>query len=74
MWVYRIEQPHRKPGPAPTPRFVDFDFAPGYSLASTHSQRLATELRVPLFEGFAMPSQNVCSETAAMYKQLLLKP
>ena len=29
---------------------------------------------MPLFEGLTMPSSNVDSETAAMYKQLLLRP
>ena len=43
-------------------------------MRTTHLQRLATEFRVPLFEGFTMPSSNVDSETAAMFKQLLLRP
>ena len=74
MWVYRIEKPHRKPARTPHPRFVDSEFATGYALRSTHSQRLATEFRVPLFECYTMSSQNMCLVTAAMFKQLLLKP
>jgi hypothetical protein len=74
MWVYRIEKPHRNPGQQQRARFVDLEFSPQYSLHGTHLQRLASELRVPLFEGFTMPSQDTCSETAAMFKQLLLRP
>ena len=70
MWVYRIEKPNQKP----TRRFIEIPFASHYALRNTHLQRLATEFRVPLFEGFTMPSCDVDSETAAMYKQLLLRP
>ena len=74
MLVYRIEKPHRNPGQKQTPRFIDIDISPSYQLHGTHAQRLATEFRVPQFEGFTMPSSNVCSETAALFKQLLLRP
>ena len=33
-------------------------------------QRLASEPRVPMFEGFTMPPSTRDSETAAMYKHL----
>ena len=74
MWVFRIEKPHRRPDQQPRPRFIDIEFAPHYSMSTTHLQRLATEFRVPMMQGFTMPSSNVCSETAAMYKLLLLHP
>ena len=74
MWVYRVEKGHRNPQHKPTRRFIDLPFAAHYSLHGTHEQRLASEFRVPLFEGFTMPSQLVCSETAALFKQLLLRP
>ena len=32
------------------------------------------EFRVPLFEGCTMSSSNVCSETATLFMQLLLRP
>ena len=50
------------------------EFVSDYALYPTHSQRIATEFRVPLFQGFMMPASNVDSETAAMYKQILLRP
>ena len=74
MWVYRIEKPHRNPGQQQRARFIDLEFSQQYSLHGTHLQRLATEFRVPLFEGYTMPSQDTCSETAAMFKQLVLRP
>ena len=74
MWVYRIEKPRGWAEERASPRYVDIEFAERYSMHTTHLQRLATEFRVPLFEGFTMPSSNVDSETAAMYKQLLLRP
>ena len=74
MWVFRVEKPRWCPGATPAPRFIDIDFATEYALRTTHRQRLATEFRVPLWEGFSMPSSNVDSETAALYKQLLLRP
>ena len=72
--VYRVEKGHRSPQEKKTRRFIDLQFAEHYSLHGTHEQRLASEFRVPLFEGFTMPSQLVCSETAALVKQLLLRP
>ena len=74
MWVYRFEKPHRNPNHKESFRFIDIEFAPHYHLCKTHCQRLATEFRVPLFEGYTMPSQDVDSDTAAMYKQLVLRP
>ena len=74
MWVYRVEKGHRNPQQKPTRRFIDLPFTAHYSLHGTHEQRLASEFRVPLFESFTMPSQLVCSETAALVKQLLLRP
>jgi len=74
-WVYRIEKPPpRRADQPPARRYVDMEFAPSYALKTTHLQRLATEFRVPLFEGYTMPSATVCSESAALYKQLLLRP
>ena len=74
MWVYRIEKPHRNPNQKQCPRFIDLEFASQYALRGTHLQRLATEFRVPLFEGYTMPSTDSDSETAAMFKQLVLRP
>ena len=49
------------------------EFSSSYSLRSTHLQRLATVLRVPLFLDYTMPSATVRSESSALYKQLLLR-
>jgi len=75
MWLFRIEKPQvRADDRRKRPRFIDIPFAAHYQLHTTHLQRIATEFRVPLFEGFTMPSSNVCAETAALYKQILLRP
>ncbi|MCP4208139.1 MAG: hypothetical protein GY767_13960, partial [Shimia sp.] len=76
MWVYRIEKPPRSKAQQGhvRHRFVDIEFSADYKLNVTHAQRLATEFRVPLFEGFTMPPNSVDAETAAMYKQVLLRP
>ena len=52
----------------------EFEFDSNYTHAKTRVQRLTAELRVPMFDGFLMPSHLQDSETAAMYKQLLLRP
>ena len=76
MWIYRVERPppadHSVRGAIR--RYVECDFSPDYKLHGSHAQRLATEMRVPLFEGFTMPPSNRDSETAAMFKQLLTRP
>lgn len=72
MWVYRVEIPPMRR--AKRSGHIDIPFMSEYSLSVTHMQRLAAEFRVPLFEGFTMPSANVDSETASMYKQILLRP
>ena len=74
MWIYRIEKQHRRPDQKVKPRFVDIEFAPHYAMSGAHLQRLATEFRVPFVQGFTMPSSTNDSETAAIYKQLLLRP
>ena len=79
MWVYRIEklEPKFKKDGEPAKkrkRFIDIPFDDGYSQHNTHLQRIATEFRVHLFEGFQMPPSTRDSETAAMYKALLLHP
>ena len=53
---------------------MDVPFYEDYVLSKTHVQRLASELRVPMFEGFTMPPSTRDSETAAMYKHLRTKP
>ena len=76
MWVYRIERPALQGARAAfeRQRFIDMPFAVDYVLHGSHLQRMATELRVPLFEGFTMPPSVHDSETAAYYKQLLTRP
>ena len=74
MWVYKVEVPAFPERAPRQPRHVDIEFAQHYHLRNTHIQRLATEYRVPLFEGFTMPSAMHDAEVAAMYKQLLLRP
>ena len=74
MWIYKIEKPHRNPKHKTQYQYIDIPFASSYELSGTHLQRLATVFRVPLFEGFAMPSSDFDSETASMYLQLLLRP
>ena len=66
MWVYRVEKPAMRAQQCKRLRYIDIEFAPEYVLNVTHSQRIATEFRVPLFEGFTMASTNVDSETADM--------
>ena len=56
------------------PRFLEFDFAPHYDLHTAFVQRISTEMRVPLLEGFTMPPQQQDPETNAMYKSILLRP
>ena len=60
--------------PLPRQRFIDIEFALHCALCTTHSQRIASEFRVPVFQVFTMPPTIVDSETAALYKQLLLRP
>ena len=76
MWVYRIERPAKLGARAvfEASRFIDIPFASDYDLHGSHLQRLSTELRVPLFEGFTMPPSIQDSETAAYFKQLLTRP
>ena len=74
MWLYRVEHPPFNAKAKPNFRHLDFPFDSSYQLHATHLQRLCTQFRVPVFEGYIMPSSNVCSETAALYKQLLLRP
>ena len=78
MWVFRVEKMPLKlkddgEPVVPGPRFIDIEFSPDYKLHRTHKQRIATEFRVPLYEGFTMPPSTRDSETAAMYKALLLR-
>ena len=78
MWVYRVETLPRKLDKHgepvdPAPRFIDISFSSDYKLYRTHKQRIATEFRVPLYEGFTMPPSTADSETAAMFKSLLLR-
>ena len=76
MWVYRVEKtaPHSDPAKAPPPRHVELHFSEDYKLYHTHKQRIATELRVPMFAGFTVPPSTRDSETAALYKQMLTRP
>ena len=74
MWVYRCETSDGLWRDKARARHLDFDFAPHYALVATHKQRLAPELRVPLFEGFTMPTMNKDCATACFHKQLLLRP
>jgi hypothetical protein len=55
-------------------RFVDVYFNKDYKLANTHMQRISTEPRVPMFEGFTMPPVTMDAERNAMYKQLQCRP
>ena len=73
MWVYRVEKASGFATQRATGH-VDIPYAEHYNLRHTHFQRVATEYRVPLFEGFTMPTCNKDSETASLYKQLLLRP
>ena len=76
MWVYRIELPPRaeRSVRAAIPRYVDVYFDPAYKLYQTHAQRISTEPRVPMFEGFTMPPLTLDSERNAMYKQVQCRP
>ena len=75
-WVYRIELPVRpeKSVRAQIQRYVDVPFDKAYKLHGTHAQRITTEPRVPMFEGFTMPALTVDSERNAMYKQVQCRP
>jgi hypothetical protein len=76
MWVYRVEIPPRAEVSvrSAVARFVDVYFDADYKLASTHMQRISTEPRVPMFEGFTMPPITQDAERNAMYKQLQCRP
>ena len=76
MWVYRIELPVRpeKSVRGSMPRYVDVYFHPAYKLYNSHAQRVSTEPRVPMFEGFTMPPLTVDAERNAMYKQIQCRP
>ena len=74
MWVYRIERPPRTGTRQTAPRFIDLDFDASYGLCGSHLQRIATELRVPMFQGFTMPPTRDDPETACLYKQLVVRP
>ena len=76
MWVYRIELPARpeKSVRGTMPRYVDVYFDPAYKLYHSHAQRVSTEPRVPMFEGFTMPPLTVDAERNAMYKQIQCRP
>ena len=74
MWVYRIEKPPRRgPEKRVQHRYIDVEFSSLCALRSTHLLRLATEFRVPALEGNTMPSASLCSESSALFKQLLLR-
>ena len=51
VWVYRVEKTSGLKSYCSSVRQLDFEFASHYVLHATHTQRLATEFRVPLFEG-----------------------
>ena len=74
MWTFRVEILPLKAQDAEPARFIDIEFSLDYKLHRTHKQRIATEFRVPLYEGFTMPPSTRDSETAAMFKSLLLRP
>ena len=76
MWVYRIELPARpeKSIRGTMPRYVDVYFHPTYKLYNSHAQRVSTEPRAPMFEGFTMPPLTVDAERNAMYKQIQCRP
>ena len=59
---------------AAVPRYVDLYFDPSYKLYQTHAQRISTEPRVPMFEGFTMPPLTLDPERNAMYKQVQCRP
>ena len=75
-WVYRIELPARpeKSVRGVLARYVDVYFDPAYKLYNSHAQRICSEPRVPMFEGFTMPPLTVDSERNAMYKQIQCRP
>ena len=75
-WVYRIELPARpeKSVRGVLPRYVDVYFDPACKLYNSHAQRICSEPRVPMFEGFTMPALTVDSERNAMYKQIQCRP
>ena len=66
--------PFRPAGKETRPRHVEIPFSDDYVHFNTRVQRVATIFRVPMMDGFVMPWSVQDSETAAMYKQLLLRP
>ena len=73
-WVYRVEWPSSKSVKAVLPRFIDIEFDDSYKLWKNCAQRISTEPRVPMFEGFTMPPLTHDSERNAMYKQVQCRP
>ena len=76
MWVYRVERgpPSNDVNAYVRPRHIEIDFSIDYKLSSSHYQRMSSELRVPLFEGYIMPPSHRDRESACLYKQLLTRP
>eukprot|EP00959_Pyramimonas_sp_CCMP1952_P136393 2854277-Pyramimonas_sp.AAC.1 len=62
------------PGTERKSKAIEFDFDPNYTHEKARVQQLTAVLRAPMFDGFQMPSHTQGSETAAMYKLLLLRP
>ena len=75
-WVYRIELPPRPEQSvrSSVARHVDICFDPSYKLHRSHAQRISSEPRVPMFEGFTMPPVTHDPERNAMYKQIQCRP
>ena len=69
-WVYRIELPARpeKSVRGVLPRYIDVYFDPAYKLYNSHAQRICSEPRVPMFEGFTMPPLD-CGQRAECHVQ-----
>ena len=73
-WVYRVEWPSSRSVKAALPHFIDIEFDDSYKLWKSCAQRISTEPRVPMFEGFTMPPLTHDSERNAMYKQVQCRP
>ena len=77
MWVYRSEKKHRPPKDnkeaASGGRFVEIDFDPSYPVASTWTQRLASEPRIPLLDGFQFVTQAAAAEEHYKLKSVIFR-
>ena len=78
MWVYRAEKRIKakkgKERKASGVRLVEIDFDPSYTVASSWTQRIASEMRVPLLDGFKFVTEAAAAEEHYKLKSVIFRP